>query len=458
MSQATTAQLQEELAKLRAENGKLTEALDRERERGGTAPADVVASPERRRRGRGWGRAVIATVLVVLGTLLAPVAVVSTWAQRELTDTAAFVDTFAPLAEDPAVQDFVADQAVTAIETAIDIDRIADDLFAGLDELELSPRAKEALVLLRAPAVSGVRGLLDSTVTEFIRSDAFATIWRHALAITHAQLVNTAGGQADAAVVIGPDQEISLQLGPIIAAVKEQLVAEGFPLAANVPEITRTIAIAQSDSVGLYLGIYQLVVALGIWLPWVSLLLVAAGVMVARRRAQALVWATGGLLATMLLVGAGIGIGQGFFALAVASTIPRNAADALYWGILGSVSDIVLVVGVLAATVLLVTLLSGPWGWARTVRLRGGAAFAGVRRSAERHGITTGVTGEWLYRWRLPLRVVIAVGCFAVLVLSRPLATGTIVWTAVVGVLLVATLELLARPSAPPRTTEEEKT
>lgn len=457
MSQATTAQLQEELAKLRAENGKLARALEQERAGGVAVSADVVASSEKRRRGRGWGRTVIATVLVVLGTLLAPVAVVSTWAQRELTDTAAFVDTFAPLAEDPAVQDFVADQAVSAIEAAVDIDRIADDLFAGLDELELSPRAREALVLLKAPAVSGVRGLLDSTVTEFIRSDAFATIWRDALAITHAQLVNTAGGQADAAVVIGPDQEISLQLGPIIAAVKEQLVAEGFPLAANVPEISRTIAIAQSDSVGLYLAIYQLVVALGIWLPWLSLLLVAAGVTVARRRAQALVWAAGGLLATMLLVGAGIGIGQGFFALAVASTIPRNAAEALYTGILGSVSDIALVVGVLAATVLLITLLSGPWGWARTVRLRGAAAFAGIRRSAERHGISTGATGEWLHRWRLPLRIVIAVGCFAVLVLSRPLATGTIVWTAVVGVLLVAALELLARPSALPRITQEEK-
>jgi len=239
--------------------------------------------------------------------------------------------------------------------------------------------------------------------------------------------------------------------------VKEQLVAEGFPLAANVPEISRTIAIAQSDSVGLYLAIYQLVVALGIWLPWLSLLLVAAGVTVARRRAQALVWTAGGLLATMLLVGAGIGIGQGFFALAVASTIPRNAAEALYTGILGSASDIALVVGVLAATVLLITLLSGPWGWARTVRLRGAAAFAGIRRSAERHGISTGATGEWLHRWRLPLRIVIAVGCFAVLVLSRPLATGTIVWTAVVGVLLVAALELLARPSAPPRITQEEK-
>lgn len=450
-TQATTEQLQEELAQLRAEKAELARALEQERGGGGASPGggtEESAAKPPRPRGRGWGRTAIATVLVVVGTLLAPVAVVSTWAQRELTDTPSFVNTFAPLAEDPAVQDFVADQAVAAIESAIDIDQIADDLFAGLDELELSPRAQEALILLKAPAVSGVRGLLESTVTDFIRSDAFATIWRDALTVTHTQLVNTAGGRADAAVVIGPDQEISLQLGPIIAAVKEQLVAEGFPLAANVPEISRTIAIAQADSVGIYLAIYQFVVALGIWLPWISMLIVAAGILVARRRAPALVWASASLLVTMLLVGAGIGIGQGFFGLAVASTIPRNAADSLYTGILGSVSDIVLVVGVLAATVLTITLLSGPWRWARAVRGRGADVFAALRRSAERQGITTGATGEWLHRWRVPLRVLIGVGCFAVLVFARPLSPGTVVWTAVIGVALVAVLELLARPSS----------
>lgn len=444
MSQPTTEQLQRELATLTAEKAELARQLDLERSR--SATAGVADVPAAKRNRRGWGWTVLSTALVAIGVLLAPVAVVSTWAHRELTDTAYFVNTFAPLAQKPEVQDFVAAEAVAAIDSAIDLDEIADNLFTGLDGLDLTPRAKEALVLLKAPAVAGVRGLISSTVTEFVRSDAFATIWKDAITITHQQLVSTATGQKDAAVSVGNNQEISLNLGPIIRAVKEQLVADGFGIAANIPEISRSIVIAEAESVGLYLTIYQLVVAIGIWLPWVSLLIVAAGVLVARRRALALAWAASALLLTMVLVGSGISIGKNVFALAVSSSIPQGAALALYSGILAFVSDIVVVVAVLAAAVLIITLFAGPWRWARRLRSLGSATFASLRETAERHRISTGRTGEWLYRWRIPLRIAVAVVCSAILVFNRPLAPAMIVWTAIIGVVVVAALELAARP------------
>lgn len=444
MSQPTTEQLQRELATLTAEKAELARQLELERSKSSTA--DLADAPSANRNRHGWGWTVLATALVAIGVLLAPVAVVSTWAHRELTDTAYFVNTFAPLAQKPEVQDFVAAEAVAAIDSAIDLDEIADNLFTGLDGLDLTPRAKEALVLLKAPAVAGVRGLISSTVTEFVRSDAFATIWKDAITITHQQLVSTATGQKDAAFSVGNNQEISLNLGPIIRAVKEQLVADGFGIAANIPEISRSIVIAEAESVGLYLTIYQLVVAIGIWLPWVSLLIVAAGVLVARRRALALAWAASALLLTMVLVGSGISIGKNVFALAVSSSIPQGAALALYSGILAFVSDIVVVVAVLAGAVLLITLFAGPWRWASRLRSLGSAAFASLRETAERHRISTGRTGEWLYRWRVPLRIAVAVVCSAILVFNRPLAPAMIVWTAIIGVVLVAALELAARP------------
>ena len=43
-------------------------------------------------------RAVLAVVLIVLGVMLAPVAVVTGWAKWTLTDTDRFVATYAPLA------------------------------------------------------------------------------------------------------------------------------------------------------------------------------------------------------------------------------------------------------------------------------------------------------------------------------------------------------------------------
>lgn len=444
MPSQTTEQLQAELARLTSEKEELTRQLRAARE--GAEHATDSASATARRRRRAWGWTILSTALVTIGAVLTPVAIVSTWAHRELTDTSYFVATFAPLADDPAVQDFVADQSVAAIESAIDIDRIADDLFAGLEGLELTPRASEALGLLKGPAVAGVKGLIENTVTEFVGSDVFAVIWKDALTVTHRQLVNTATGQSDAAVTVGQNQEVSLQLGPIIRAVKEQLVAEGFTLAAEIPEIDRSIVIAESSAVGIYLTIYQVVVALGIWMPWVALLFLAAGVLIARRRAVALIWTSGAVLLTMLLMGAGIGVGTGVFALAVADSIPQDAAVALYSGILGFVSSIVLVMGVLAATVLIVAAFAGPWTWARGLRGHVAAAFAALRHAAEQRGVNTGVVGEQLYRWRIPLRIVVGLGCFFVLLVSRPLSPGTIVWTAVVGVLVIGLLELAARP------------
>ncbi|MDQ0646251.1 hypothetical protein QFZ53_000447 [Microbacterium natoriense] len=441
----TDEQLIGQLAELRHANAQLMRALEQERAKTPDARSQEQDAPRESRR-RGWGWTLLSTTLIVIGALLSPVAIVSTWAHDELTNTAYFVDTFAPLAKDPAVQDFITDETVVAIESQLDIDRIADDLFRGLDDLNLGSRAQDALGLLKAPAVSGVKGLINTAVTDFVRSDAFAAIWEDALAITHTQLVSTATGQGDAAITVGRNQEISLQLGPIIQAVKEELVADGFALGDRVPAIDRTIVIAESSSIGIYLAIYQIVIAAGIWLPWVSLLLLAAGVLVARRRALAQVWASSALLLSMVLVGGGIGIGENIFAVAVSSTLPHAAATVLYEHVLGFVTHMIVVVGVLAATALAVTLFAGPWRWARTLRAHGAALFAAIRLTAEQRGLSTGRTGERIYRWRVILRIIVGAASAAFLLANRPATPGMIVWTAICAIAVIALVELVSRP------------
>ncbi|MFB7845176.1 hypothetical protein [Microbacterium sp. NPDC056052] len=446
MAQPTADQLAAELDELKAVNAELVRALEEERApaRGGRGDREV---PRRTRTG-GWGRTLLSASLIVIGALLAPVAVVSTWAHHQLTDTDYFVSTFAPLAHEPAVQDLVADEAVTAIESHIDIDRIADDLFAGLGDLDLTPRARGALQLLQAPVVSGLKDLIRKTIDGFVRSDAFAAIWKDALEVTHRQLLSTATGQQGAAITIGQNQRIQLELGPIIDAVKEELVKDGVPLADRIPAISRSIVLAEDTSIGIYLTIYQIVIAIGIWLPWAMLIMLAAGVLVARRRALALAGASGAVLLLILLAGNGISIGTNLFALAVAASIPHDAAVVLYTGVLQYVTDMLIALGSVAAATLAITLVAGPWPWARRLRGHGLAAIAAVRHRAEQRGITTGTVGERLYRWRGPLRLVIGTACAAFILLVRPITPGIALWTAVLGVGAVIVLELLSRPTA----------
>jgi hypothetical protein len=58
---------------------------------------------------------VVAVLLIATATVLSPVAVVAGWTRLQLTSEQAFLDTFAPLANDPRVQQYVADRVVAEI-------------------------------------------------------------------------------------------------------------------------------------------------------------------------------------------------------------------------------------------------------------------------------------------------------------------------------------------------------
>ena len=95
--------LENEVAHLREENAKLK------------------ARAARRDRARGGGKA----LLLVLGCGLAALSVVAIWLRTTLLDTDRYVDTVAPIAAQPAVQDAVADKLENAIFTRIDFAALA---------------------------------------------------------------------------------------------------------------------------------------------------------------------------------------------------------------------------------------------------------------------------------------------------------------------------------------------
>jgi hypothetical protein len=88
---ARLAQLESENAALRAQMESPPPA----------APATATVSGYRG-RSRWW--TALAATLIVIGCLLAPLAVIGGWGKATLTDTDAFVATYAPLANDPVVQ------------------------------------------------------------------------------------------------------------------------------------------------------------------------------------------------------------------------------------------------------------------------------------------------------------------------------------------------------------------
>ncbi|WP_159605438.1 hypothetical protein, partial [Agromyces humi] len=443
MSDAGTSELEARIAKLEAENaalraGSVTATVER---------TDAASSPPRERRHRG--RTVAAVALVVVALLLAPVAVISAWARLQLVDTDQFVATFAPLAEEPAVQAYVGDQVTAAIEEQVDIPTLTSDLFDGIKQLDLPPRAQQALGLLEAPATQGLQSLVSGIVDRLVESPAFADIWRAALTRSHQAFVAAVQGDPDSALAIGGDGTVSVQLGPIIEAVKDRLEQQGVGFAANIPVVERSIVIAQNDAFVLIQTVYALAVAVGTWLPWVCLALLAAGVLVAKRRTVALVWTAAGLALTMLILAAGLGIGRTFFIGTVSPSImPSDTASVLFDGLVELMLSTIVAVLVLAVLVAVIGWFSGPWRPARAARGFAESGFASLRASAARHGVTTGSFGVALDRWRGGLYVIVAIVAAAVVLLNRPVTTSLVVWTVIVALLVVLLIELLRRPAA----------
>jgi hypothetical protein len=433
------------VAALESENAGLRRELSLEPGADGLEMTPAVAGAPK--RGRSWGWTLLATVLMVIGAILAPVAVVASWAKVQLTDTDSFVATYAPLAHDPAVQSFVTDQAVKAVQENVDIPQITSQVVDGITDLGTGPVATKALNALKGPLAEGIVSLMQSTVQRFVASDAFAQIWQQALRTSHDQLVATMQNDPKAAVTVGSDGSVGIQLAPIIARVKQLLIDQGLTFANQIPTIDRTITVAQSSSIPTLQLVYGLAVAAGAWLPWVAIALLALGVIVARRRALALVWAAVALGLGMVVVIAGIGIGRlVFVASASPSLVPAGLAQTLFATVTTAMRDTAIAVLVLAIAVAVVGWFSGPFGVPRRLRGFFGSGVSWVRASAERHGITTGRTGEWIYAQRALLRAAVAVIAAAVVLFVRPLTPALIIWTLVLAALVIAVLELVQRP------------
>ncbi|MET0934285.1 MAG: hypothetical protein ABWX56_11250 [Mycetocola sp.] len=443
MTDPSNVDLLRRIEELEAENGALRERYKAQRPK----PAAASTGELPRRKPRGWAWTLLATVLIVVGAVLAPLALVASWSKVVLTDTDRFVATYAPLADNPRIQAYIADEALAVINEQIDIPTITSDVIDGITELGTGPRATDALELLKGPAASGIQSLLENGVTRFVESEAFANVWATALRVSHTGLVRAMGADPDAALQLGDDGTIGIQLGPIIDAVKTALLNQGIGLANQIPEVDRTIVIAQSDALASARLAYGLAVTAGAWLPWVAILLLALGVLVARRRPVALIWAAIALALSMALTLAALAGGS----IAVISALspqvlPSGVAGLLYETVASDMRNTAVAVLVLALVVALVGWLAGPFEVPRRLRGLVSDTAGAIRGAAERRGITTGRVGVWIYTRRMLLRALIAVVASLVVLFVRPITVELTLWTLVLSALALAILELVQRP------------
>src|SRR6266496_1317209 len=417
-----------EVERLRAEVASLRSRLRQHNESG----REPIAQAERAARQR-W-RTILASLLIVIACVLAPLSVVAVWTKNQVTNTDRYVRTMAPLASEPAIQ-----RALT--------DRITAKVFASVDVKALYSQAVDALAKQGLPPTRAaqLQSFTHSQVAKITSSAAFANAWVQVNRQAHAALVKALTGKGGGAVTINNDT-VTLNLGPLIHTVKQQLVASGFSLAAKIPETNASFVLFQSPNLTKAQSGFNLLNKLGIWLPIIVLVLIALGVYVAKSHRRTLVGACLGVGAGMIVLALGLAIFRSVYLNALPATVSHDAAAVAYDTLVRYLRLGLRAVLVLALVIAVGAFLTGPSVTA--VRAREGLArgIGWLRGGAESAGLRTGPVGTWVYEHKQALRIgAVAVAGLALVFWGQP--TGkVIILLAVLLLVALGLIEFLARP------------
>jgi hypothetical protein len=201
---------------------------------------------------RGWRRAV-AIGLVLVGSLLAFLAVLSIWTNRQVLNTDNWTKTSSELLEQPVIRARIADRLTEELFQSVDVE-------ATLREA-LPPRAQ----ILAAPAANALRTQVNKQALKALERPRVQQLWADANRSAHEQLL---------AVLEGGGSTVSTQNGVVVLNVKQLLgelqnqVGVGGRLRKVLPASATNITLFRSDE----LSTAQTVLTWLKPLPWILVL------------------------------------------------------------------------------------------------------------------------------------------------------------------------------------------
>ena len=282
------------------------------------------------------------TVLVVIASVFAVLAIFALWANRQLLNTDNWVETSSEILEDDDVQEQLSIFLV-------------DQLYANID---VQARLREALPpradVLAAPAASGLRGVLENAVDEILGRPRAQEAWEGINRATHATFLRVVEDEGD--VVSTGDGDVVLDLKAFLEQTQER-AGIGGRIEERIPDDAGQLKIMDSDELEFAQDVVGSMKAIAVVLVILTFGLYALAIYLARERRRQILRASGiGLLVAgvAVLVARSLAGDALVDALAEADSV-KPAVDAT-WGIATSLlveaaSAVVLygVVAVLAA-------------------------------------------------------------------------------------------------------------
>jgi hypothetical protein len=378
-----------------------------------------------------------AGLLIAIGVLLVAFAISAMWLNRTIMDENRWVDTMAPLAQNVAVQDYVAKSASDAIFANVDIQQYVAE---ALGTKPLPPQ----LLLLTNPITNAIENFVREAATKFTRSPQFAVAWEKTLRLTHKAFI-VAISDKSTGVITKQGGTVTLDVSALITEIKAALSDKGlgFVNSINIPIAKQQITIVDSPALAQLGYMIQLMNNMAWVLPLLAIALLGGGIAVAANRRKAVLWMGVGIVVLTVIPVQAIYLGQIPFANAALqlAKMPSEAAQAAYTIIFRYLVTANQIASVIGLVFIVGAIFAGPSKWATSLR------------NGFRHGLNNvgpdwdfGVVGQWIHDHESGMRTTGILLAVAMLLVTPAKTIWTIVWLVVFVVVWVIAVTFFGRP------------
>src|SRR3954454_2389970 len=276
-------------------------------------------------------------ILLVLASILAFLAIFTSWIDRQALDTNEWVNTSGKLLEDKAISDAVATYAV-------------DELYANVDvSAVVKQRLPNGLQQFSSPFAAGIRQFATQAAQQAIKSPRVQQAWRDANRIAHQELVSILKGNNE--VVSSRNGKVVLDLRPLVLQLADRIGLKKQLNDALPPDVGQ-LEVADSKDLDTAQTVVKLIVGLAWFFTLGSLALFGLAVYLAKGRHWMVMLAYGlGLIAAGLGALGVRGALKGLFVDSLPNPEAANVPDEHAWDIatslLQSISPTVVIYAIL---------------------------------------------------------------------------------------------------------------
>ena len=365
--------------------------------------------------------------------MLVPLAGLSVWVRNLVLDTDNYVDTVAPLAENRAITDLVADRLTNRLFQQVDVRQEAQEVLP------------ERAAFLAGPISSGVETFAKEAAKRALATEQFATVWKEANRRAHELVVKALTDEGENVKV--KDGKVVLDLSAIIDEVVKRLDERGVTVFDNLAKDQKNLQVELFDAEQLEKArsAVHLLDRLRIVLVVLVFVFFAVALILSGNRRRTLIRWGIGIFIAMAVTAALLALGRSAYLNVVRD---REAGGAAFDTIVRFLRNGIRVIAVLGILVALAAFLSGPSRLA--VRTRGGARslIGGLGRKADEAGWDTGPVGAFVAAHKVGLRIAgLAVAILAVLWWNRP-SPLTLLVLALLLLVYLAAIEFVGRTAA----------